>query len=630
MAAMLRLGSRGSLSPPTSPSRVRTIRRPTSSAAPRPSAQGDGPPDWRGSSRLPTSPSSSLSWLPQTPSAPPRSSPPSPSTIPTTTPSSSTNPLPSFTQQDLDVLVEGIDFDDGFETEFLQDDLKASGPPAASPLPASASPRKVLPEHELDELVSGIDFSQDLQIDSDEDDKPNAGYVTRREIDLIDSESDEDLVVVSSRRRAPVQEVQKENVPVASAPTPAIPEFFAKPEGLRPAAPAPKPTANKPLTEPGARRAAARVKRDAKASDHAQRQSEFRQRWPRIFSYKTWHKDVRVVYTTNEDVIERELRGMEGPLGFDLEWDSFSGYRTQGKTALAQISDEKTVLLVHVARMNRFSPALRSLIEDPDRIKLGVQIAGDASKLVRDFGHAPKGTLDINACVHHYDPQRYHGRRRAGLIGLQELAGIYLDRFLPKETAVRTGRWSAPLGPEQTEYAANDVYASVHIVKQIQMLAGVPDDRLEADLLALSRRPFSAWTGFGPESSTTASEFRAPAGKPSLPAKPDVEASSGPASPEQVLSPRRYQAFSLFHRHELSLADVTTRMSDPAPIKPVTVVWNLLNAHAVLERHAINVAWDVPRLVAAMDEIGPWPARMEEEHGDLAAKLRELRAVQRS
>lgn len=127
-----------------------------------------GPPDWRGSSRLPTSPSSSLSWLPQTPSAPPRSSPPSPSTIPTTTPSSSTNPLPSFTQQDLDVLVEGIDFDDGFETEFLQDDLKASGPPAASPLPASASPKKVLPEHELDELVSGIDFSQDLQIDSDE------------------------------------------------------------------------------------------------------------------------------------------------------------------------------------------------------------------------------------------------------------------------------------------------------------------------------------------------------------------------------------------------------------------------------------------------------------------------------
>lgn len=117
---------------------------------------------------------------------------------------------------------------------------------------------------------------------------------------------------MSSRRRAPVQEVQKENVPVASAPTPAIPEFFAKPEGLRPAAPAPKPTANKPLTEPGARRAAARVKRDAKASDHAQRQSEFRQRWPRIFSYKTWHKDVRVVYTTNEDVIERELRGMEG------------------------------------------------------------------------------------------------------------------------------------------------------------------------------------------------------------------------------------------------------------------------------------------------------------------------------
>jgi hypothetical protein len=33
-------------------------------------------------------------------------------------------------------------------------------------------------------------------------------------------------------------------------------------------------------------------------------------------------------------------------------------------------------------------------------------------------------------------------------------------------------------------------------------------------------------------------------------------------------------------RHELPLAEVTTRMSATRPVKPVTVVWNLLNAHA--------------------------------------------------
>lgn len=137
----------------------------------------------------------------------------------------------------------------------------------------------------------------------------------------------------------------------------------------------------------------------------------------------------------------------------DLEWDSFSGYRTQGKTALAQVCDEKTILLIHVARMKRFPPALQRLAEDPTRIKLGVQIAGDASKLQRDFSIRSQGTLDINALVHHYDPSRYVGRQRKGLIGLQELTGLYLDRFLRKETAVRTGRWSAALGAEQMECA---------------------------------------------------------------------------------------------------------------------------------------------------------------------------------
>jgi hypothetical protein len=100
-----------------------------------------------------------------------------------------------------------------------------------------------------------------------------------------------------------------------------------------------------------------------------------------------------------------------------------------------------------------------------------------------------------------------------------------------------------------------------------------------------------------------------------------------PTTPEEVLSQRKFEAFSLFHRHELPLAEVTTRMSATRPVKPVTVVWNLLNAHATLEEHEISVAWDLSRLVAAMDEIGDWPERMLEEHGTLAGGLREKHAA---
>jgi hypothetical protein len=84
------------------------------------------------------------------------------------------------------------------------------------------------------------------------------------------------------------------------------------------------------------------------------------------------------------------------PLGFDLEWDIATRRGAENRTALAQICDEKTVLLVHIARMrcesslisqfndmtdsvsSAFPPALKALIEDPTRIKLGVQIAGSS------------------------------------------------------------------------------------------------------------------------------------------------------------------------------------------------------------------------------------------------------------
>lgn len=174
--------------------------------------------------------------------------------------------------------------------------------------------------------------------------------------------------------------------------------------------------------------------------------------------------------------------------------------------------------------------------------------------------------------------------------------------------------------------AANDVYASVQVVRQIQTLASVPAERIDDELIELSLRPFNHWSGFGPVG--VSSVARPPAAINTKPQSvADAPAPTVPTTPEEVLSQRKFEAFSLFHRHELPLAEVTTRMSATRPVKPVTVVWNLLNAHATLEEHDISVAWDLSRLVAAMDEIGDWPERMLEEHGALAGGLREKHAA---
>ncbi|POY74547.1 hypothetical protein BMF94_2308 [Rhodotorula taiwanensis] len=687
-----------------------------------------------GARRSPGTPASSLSWVPRTwaatkrpssapaPSPPPYSGSSDPSSIETIRATSSVGPS-RISKAELDLLVDGIDFDDDF-ADFMETEVSPQPKPSAAP--STLPRRKVLTDDELEALVSGIDFSEDLETDEAPDaaavpspprhcpstalnngagleksstapspsprsetpdenddsrtsslldlmnsptairtgdesaslsptprsrsrsrsavvevidldssyedlDEPDqftrsAVVATPATLDLADS-SDGEVEIVSRGRRPAADPVGGKN-DAPPLPSPAVPGFFARPEGLAPPGSASTSVATKIATNvkssavAATPREAARLKKTAKAGEDAQRQADFRRRWPRTFSYKKWHKDVRVVYTANEIVVERELRAMSGPLGFDLEWDSYSGYRTQGKTALAQVSDENTVLLVHVAKMKRFPPALQGLVEDPHRIKLGVQIAGDGNKLKRDFGFEPRGLLDLNACVHHYDPSRYHGRQRRGLIGLQEMTGIYLDHFLPKEHAVRTSRWSAVLGQEQKDYAANDVYATVQIVRQIQALADVPSERAETDLAALSRRAFSPWTGFGPSTGARPTAARSTKAAATTAAVTHDDKSTAPTSPDQILSPRRFQAFSLFHRQELSLADVTARMSETKTVKPVTVVWNLLSAFAALEEHRIDIAWDVDRLVAAMDDIGDWPERMVAEHGKLAAKLR--------
>lgn len=169
----------------------------------------------------------------------------------------------------------------------------------------------------------------------------------------------------------------------------------------------------------------------------------------------------------------------------------------------------------------------------------------------------------------------------------------------------------------------------MQVVRQIQALASVPPERCDQELLELSQRPFNHWTGFGVAALPATLSCQSSATPSAQPKQRSTDLSQAPAptTPEEVLSQRKFEAFSLFHRHELPISEVTTRMSATRPVKPVTVVWNLLGAHATLARHNISVVWDLSRLVAAMDEIGDWPERMLVEHGKLASGLRDQHAA---
>ncbi|KAL7343182.1 ribonuclease H-like domain-containing protein [Rhodotorula toruloides] len=168
----------------------------------------------------------------------------------------------------------------------------------------------------------------------------------------------------------------------------------------------------------------------------------------------------------------------------DLEWSPFIRPGVQGTTALIQICDRQSVLLVHLAQMNYQLPdVLRRFIEDEEVIKLGVHINGDVHKLRRDFDVSPRGCVEISD-LH----RRYGGVGTAGgrLISLQRLVGHYLESYLPKDEDVRMGRWSHALSPAQIHYAANDVYASLMVVERAAEAAGRTAGQLAQDLAALA------------------------------------------------------------------------------------------------------------------------------------------------
>ncbi|GAA6061369.1 hypothetical protein JCM10212_005823 [Sporobolomyces blumeae] len=337
---------------------------------------------------------------------------------------------------------------------------------------------------------------------------------------------------------------------------------------------------------------------------NAHKQWEVRQKWPTAFDYKTWStRRPEVVYTKDSKEVRRVLETMKGPLGFDLEWDPWV-VRTKsvGKTALVQVCDEATILLVHVAQMSAFPKALQELIEDDSRIKLGVQIAGDARKLTNDFKFRPKGLLELNNVVRRYDPQR----SRPSLVGLQDLVGMYLDRYLPKDPSIRCGLWSGQLSPDQLNYGANDVYSSLQVLKALDSLAASATGAA-LDLDALKSASLVPFRGVRPGSII----------------RPAASGAVAASSPLASLTARKLEAYTLFQVEKRSLADITATMCETTSIKQSSVVWNLLSLYAGFKAKDQVVEFDEDRLVGIVDEIGDsFAHRLKDEHGQLVDDLR--------
>ncbi|KAL1928906.1 hypothetical protein VTP01DRAFT_1965 [Rhizomucor pusillus] len=151
--------------------------------------------------------------------------------------------------------------------------------------------------------------------------------------------------------------------------------------------------------------------------------------------------------------------------GLDLEWrPQFRKGEKENKTALIQICNKDTILLLQVSRMFRLPTELISFLECPKIYKAGVNISGDGNKLQRDFGIATKGLLELSAMAELSNApvlQRTHRR------SLSALTAMFLEKCMAKGK-VRMSNWAAAtLKPKQKLYAATDAYASYALATKL-------------------------------------------------------------------------------------------------------------------------------------------------------------------
>ncbi|KIM28204.1 hypothetical protein M408DRAFT_23910 [Serendipita vermifera MAFF 305830] len=155
---------------------------------------------------------------------------------------------------------------------------------------------------------------------------------------------------------------------------------------------------------------------------------------------------------------ERELGGMFGPLGFDIEWRVMHRKGVPPRpVAIVQIADRKKILIIQTSAMKTFPKKLKEILEDATIVK-----TGDAKKMFTDHKIKVQNLVELSWLSRQADTTLRCGGKVSAktLVSLPKLAAAYLGKNLLKNDA-RTSNWEALLTEQQLKYAANDAHCSI-------------------------------------------------------------------------------------------------------------------------------------------------------------------------
>jgi hypothetical protein len=150
-------------------------------------------------------------------------------------------------------------------------------------------------------------------------------------------------------------------------------------------------------------------------------------------------------------------------LGFDAEWPPTcrDGAGGRGRVATVQLACDTHAYVFQLRKLvidGALPPSLAAILLNRAIKKVGVSSAGDATRLLQDYGAATAGVTDIAALA------REKALTVVDSYSLAALAARVLRVHLPKPVEIVLSRWDdAKLSAEQLQYAAHDAAACIRV-----------------------------------------------------------------------------------------------------------------------------------------------------------------------
>lgn len=168
---------------------------------------------------------------------------------------------------------------------------------------------------------------------------------------------------------------------------------------------------------------------------------------------------VKVHYCTSKHTMEQVCQKYflnEPVLGFDLEWMAYAP-RSAGPretVSLIQVASPSRIGLFHIALFKKddfIGPIFRSIMENPEVSKVGVNIAGDCTRMKNKLGVTTRGIFELG---HLYKVVKYLPEGKRHLINkvpvaLATLVKEVLRLPMYKGPSVRESNWMRALNEKQ-------------------------------------------------------------------------------------------------------------------------------------------------------------------------------------